>query len=105
MTPTLPNSVPLATPLTAQITEEGSQPRKVLLRILDFMQFSGQPVGYQKARRLSNDLQNILSSIGESQNLVHSDYGLARLPNLMNLMQEMSVQSNATCKFSYNELY
>jgi hypothetical protein len=107
MTPPLPNAVRLPTPLKTQLFEEGSQPRKVLLRILDFMQFSGQSVSRQEARRLSNDFQHILNSIEESQsqNLDHLDYGLVRLRDSMNISQEVAVQNDATCKFSYNELY
>jgi len=107
MTPALPNAVSLPTPLKAQVFEEGSQPRKVLLRILDFMRFSGQSVNCQEARRLFNNFQHILSSTDESQNqnLDRLDYGLVRLRDSMNMTQEMAVQNDATCKFSYNELY
>jgi len=107
MTPSLPNAVSFPTPLEAQVSEEGSQPRRVLLQILDFMRFSGPSVSCQEARRLSIDFQHILSSAdgSQNQNLGRLDYGLVRLRDSMNMTQEMAVQNDATCKFSYNELY
>lgn len=103
MTPVLPDAIRLPTPLKGQPFEQGNQLGALRLLILDLVRSSGQTVSCREAR----DFQHIFSSTDESQNqyLGRLDYDLVRLRDSINMMQEMVVQNNATCKFSFNEVY